>query len=109
MNMTNDTDRSIASLNGFMRRALFCTVVRNGGKAQFDFLKDRYNSSSDVALRDDLLSGLACSKESWLLEQLLEDESVFKLAAIRNMAIRSFGSMFAWNYVKRNWDQLYQQ
>jgi hypothetical protein len=86
---------------------LVCTTIRNGGVTEFDFALDQYYKTNSSALKTDIIAGLTCSKEGWLLSKLLEGEGT--LTTIRNIAVSPYGNSFAWNYLKSNWNKLYQR
>jgi hypothetical protein len=71
------------------------------------------NKNSSTSIKRDLLSGLSCSKESWLISKLLNDqlrnENSDTLFTLSNLAVKPQANLITWNFVKNNWNYLYNR
>lgn len=96
--------------SGF-RTLVLCVGVNQGGDAEFNLLLSEANKTSG-STRDDLLSGLACTKDPLLQLRYIDDplvKSVNQLTALINVANRPNGYLTSWNYLKANWNALYSR
>ncbi|XP_069686792.1 aminopeptidase N-like isoform X2 [Periplaneta americana] len=101
-----------------MRDVVYCTAVKAGGLAEWDFVLQRYLAAKDKPSESDvLLVSLACTKQEWLLVTLLE-KTLQKNGEIRLQdTIRVWGVMptgatssrIAFNYVRNNWATIHEK
>ncbi|KAJ4432389.1 hypothetical protein ANN_21008, partial [Periplaneta americana] len=101
-----------------MRDVVYCTAVKAGGRAEWDFVLQRYLAAKDKPSESDvLLVSLACTKQEWLLVTLLE-KTLQKNGEIRLQdTIRVWGVMptgatssrIAFNYVRNNWATIHEK
>lgn len=92
------------------RAIISCAVVNSGPQADFEYILAEANKLTDESAKNDLLSGLSCSTNEWLLSKYLEDQlasSTNILSALTNVVSRPFGSSTAWTFLKTNWNQIY--
>ena len=87
-----------------------------GSIKEWEFASDRYSKETDANQKNDLQAGMSCTTETWLLKRFLDDQldesKVRKqdsLSGIRSAAVKAFGNPFAWNFVKENWQELYER
>jgi hypothetical protein len=96
-----------------LKSTAYCSAIKNGDQAEFDFLFGELKSKNSANLASDLLAGLACSSQAWQLEKLLNDRlensNDTLISALRNVITRSPAFMTAWSFVKANWDLLNQK
>ena len=93
---------------------VICTAVRYGAQKEFDFVLKQYYKTNITDVKRDLSAGLACTKETWLmnkyLNELLEANNGDKvLEALRNLAKQSTGTPFAWSFFNTNWNTIYKK
>jgi len=48
---------------------VYCNAIAAGGVEEWNFGWEMFKNSTIAAEEDDLLSGLACTKEPWLLNR----------------------------------------
>lgn len=96
------------------RSLVYCTAIRIGTVKEWEFASERYSKETDANQKNDLQSGMSCTKETWLLRRFLDDQldetKVRKqdsLSGIRAAAVKSFGNALTWKFVKDNWQELY--
>lgn len=61
-----------------LRSVVYCTAIRTGSEAEWNFLWTRYTKSNVGTERNMILGSLGCSREIWLLTRYLDyslDES----------------------------------
>jgi aminopeptidase N len=109
--MSNDDN--LKNIRADIRRNVFCSAIKVGGKKEIDFAFEQLEKKNDSSLRRDLMVGLSCSKELWalskLLNQQLKDDSLDPILVIRNTALNPIGNAYTWVFVKNNWDNLYNR
>lgn len=81
-----------------LRQIVYCTAVRKGGAAEWDFLWSRYRHSNVASVRDLILRSLGCSREVWLLSRYL-DMSLNATSGIRKQDATQLFSNVAGNDV----------
>ncbi|PSN54264.1 hypothetical protein C0J52_08616 [Blattella germanica] len=101
-----------------MRSTVYCVAVKAGGRKEWSFVLERFkNAGAKPSERGVLLESLGCAKEEWLLVTLL-DKSLGQGGEIRRqdaykawrvMPSTSVGSRVAFNYVRKNWDTIYEE
>ena len=52
-----------------MKNTAYCQAIENGDDDEWDFAWDRYMASNVATEKRDLLGGLTCTKEVWLLNK----------------------------------------
>lgn len=106
---TGESDEILRGL----RSLVMCVGVYQGSENDFDYVFDQVKTTTDLSLRNDLISGLACSKDPLLhlslLDFQLKANTSDVLGALVNVANRPGGFVTSWNYLKANWDYLYSK
>ena len=101
-----------------LRSIVYCTVVRQGSRADFDFLWTRLENELIASETLNLLVGLACTEDSsliiWFLNQHLINESVIRDQdvpwSIANVArSSSLGNQIVWNWIRDHWSTLFEK
>lgn len=96
-----------------MRQLAFCIGVNQGKGDDFEHAFDQMNQTSDVALKNDLIASLACSKDSLrhveLFDYFVGENNSDVLGSMINVASRPRGYVTSWAYLKANWDYLYNK
>ena len=95
-----------------MRATVLCSAIKNGGQTEFEFvfklLKEGGQLKSDLKL--DLLIGLSCTKEVWLLDKFLNDRldhSNDILIDLENAITKTSSYLVVWNFIKSRWNEIY--
>lgn len=57
------------SIPPILRSVIYCQALAAGGREEWDFAWDKFQSSTDTAERDQLGQALACTKKIWLLNR----------------------------------------
>lgn len=93
-----------------LRNSVYCNAIRNGGDEEWEFAYDRSKKGAVESDNKLLLAALACTKEPWLLNRLLnysmtpseirKVDSTFVMAAV---AQNDAGAVLTWNFVKERW------
>ena len=50
---------------------MYCSAVKEGGQAEWNFLFDRFQNENVAGEQVKLLKSLGCSEETWLLQRYL--------------------------------------
>lgn len=96
---------------------MYCTAVRNGGEAEWNFLWTRYKRTNVASVRDLILRSMTCTREVWLLIRYL-DRSLNETSGIRkqdatavfgNVAANEVGYFVARDFFEQNIDSIYMQ
>ena len=105
---------SLNRIPGSYRSLVYCTAIREGGEKEYNFARSRYVKETDANLKNDLQSGMSCTRIGWVITKFLNDQldkNIVRVqdtvAGIRAVASRSEGYLKAWIFVKENWDELY--
>ena len=95
-----------------MRQDLYCASIRQGGQAEWDFLSDRFPASSGDE-RNAIVYGLACTKDSTILTNLLDrslntnDPLNSELTRTTGLVAQNdVGKTLIWPWIENNWTQL---
>ena len=97
-----------------MKRPVYCNAISNGDADEWQFAWDRYTNSNVATERDNLLVGLACSQEVWLLNRYLnrtltENSGIRKAdgrTVISRIAHNTIGRDLAFDFVRDKWDKI---
>ncbi|XP_064106708.1 aminopeptidase N-like [Macrobrachium nipponense] len=111
--MQNPTNHSIISPN--QKRSVFCTAIANGGEEEWNFAFDQYQNSNFATEKDFLLSGMACTREIWILTRYLdltftEGSPIKRQDAARvysDIARNEVGRDLAWDYMREQFAKVY--
>lgn len=98
-----------------VRSTVYCTAVRYGSVADWDFLYGRYVTEENVNEKNRLMFQLPCSKEIWVLSRLLDRvlssddiRGQDKMYIVQNVLSNSAGRALAWRYLRENWDTIFK-
>ncbi|XP_053320874.1 aminopeptidase N-like isoform X2 [Spea bombifrons] len=99
-----------------LRSSIYCTAIAHGGVAEWDFVWKKFVASDIAQESDKLRSALACSKEPWILNRLLEyslDTSKIRrqdaVATINSVCSNVMGQNLAWDFVRAKWRIIFTQ
>ena len=51
-----------------MRSATYCTAIQTGGEEEWNFLWERYKTTTDANEKSNILKALGCSQKLWILQ-----------------------------------------
>lgn len=107
---------TILRIPASFRSFVYCTSIRNGGADEWNFLSQKYDLESDSNARNDLQYGMSCSKEPFLIKAFINDQlnstkvrSQDTLSGIRYASRSPYATEFTWNFVKNNWNELFDR
>ncbi|XP_077329964.1 aminopeptidase N-like [Lithobates pipiens] len=92
-----------------LRTTIYCNAIAKGGIDEWNFLWHQFTLSTNAQESDKLRAGLACSKETWILNRLLQyslDGTIRKqdaISTVSNVANNVVGQTLAWDFVRANW------
>nr|XP_061796529.1 aminopeptidase Ey-like [Nerophis lumbriciformis] len=102
------------TISANLRNTVYCSAIAAGGVEEWDFAWDMYKNATIASEADKLLYALACTKEPWLLNRYLQycldPEKVRKQDAsyvIYYISDSPTGQPLAWDFVRSNWDYLF--
>ncbi|KAM3925883.1 aminopeptidase N-like [Leptodactylus fuscus] len=109
----------ISGVNGIhpnLRSAIYCSAIAEGGEEEWNFAWEQFRNTTNAQEADKLRAGLACSKEPWTLNRLLDfsmDSTKIRrqdtITTITNVVNNVIGQNLAWDFVRANWGKIYQQ
>ncbi|XP_060797041.1 aminopeptidase N-like [Neoarius graeffei] len=98
-----------------LRSTVYCNAIAAGGVKEWDFCWKMFKEAKVAAEATKLRSALSCTKQTWLLNRLLEytldPEKIRKQDAtstIGSIANNVIGQPLAWDFVRAQWNYLYE-
>uniref|UniRef100_A0A8C5EFS3 Aminopeptidase n=1 Tax=Gouania willdenowi TaxID=441366 RepID=A0A8C5EFS3_GOUWI len=98
-----------------LRSMIYCHAVAAGGKEEWEFAWDKYQSSRDTSEREYLQYAMSCTKKIWLLNRYLKytlDSEKIRFrdvaSTISFIAMNAAGQALAWNFIRAHWGTLIQ-
>uniref|UniRef100_A0A8C8DAP9 Alanyl (membrane) aminopeptidase-like b n=1 Tax=Oryzias sinensis TaxID=183150 RepID=A0A8C8DAP9_9TELE len=98
-----------------LRSTIYCQALAAGGQAEWDFAWEKFQSSTDSSERDQLRHALSCTRQTWLLNRLLEyslNPDKIRLtdvaSVVNDVAENPAGQALAWNFIRAHWDYVSQ-
>lgn len=98
------------------RSTAYCVGIRYGFESEFEFLFNQLKANTEVVprakARTDLMLGLTCSRDHLSLLRLFNDRlenSRDIVTVLQYATTRSSSYLFVWDYIKLNWERLYQE
>lgn len=98
-----------------LRSEIYCQALAAGGKDEWEFAWDQFQSSSDTSEKDQLREALSCTRKIWLLNRYLEytlDPDKMRLmdvaSTVNDIASNPAGQALAWNFIRAHWDYVKQ-
>lgn len=100
-----------------LRATVYCTVIREGSRREFDFLWERLKQETVASETLNLLNGLACTQDPtliiWLLNQHLITNPIIRDqdlgASIQRIARSSHANQIAWNWMRDRWEMIFNK
>ncbi|XP_040198386.1 aminopeptidase N-like [Rana temporaria] len=99
----------INNIHPNLRTSIYCNAIAKGGIDEWNFLWEQFKNTTNAQEADKLRAGLACSKEPWILNQLLKfslDGTIRKqdaISTVSSVANNVVGQTLAWDFVRANW------
>ena len=98
-----------------LRGTTYCTAVKYGGQAEWEFAYQMSKNVTSAQHRDSLLSAMGCSREPWILMRclsfVLDPKSGIRKQdgqkVIGAVASNALGRRLAFEFVMDNFDQLF--
>lgn len=110
------TNPSVNNIPSSYRSLVYCTAIKAGSLKEFEFASEQYDRETDANRRNELQSGMSCTTEAWIIKRFLEDQINEKkvrpqdtLSGLRSAATKSNANAITWNFVKENWNLLYER
>ncbi|XP_034233896.1 aminopeptidase N-like isoform X2 [Thrips palmi] len=99
-----------------LKPVVYCTALRKGGQAEWDFAWQRYLRTNAASEKDLLLNALGCTRETWILSRFLErgmtDNSGIRKQDVARVFSSVSGSVvgqpLAVRYLRDKWDRVLQ-
>ncbi|KAM5171352.1 aminopeptidase N-like isoform 1-T2 [Mantella aurantiaca] len=105
----NWMDSGVNNIHPNLRTTIYCNAIAIGGINEWNFTLTEFLKTDNAQEADKLRAGLACSKEPWILNRLLEyslDGTIRKqdaISTVTNVANNVVGQTLAWDFVRANW------
>lgn len=103
---SNDTN----DINPNLRSVIYCQAVAAGGKKEWEFAWEKFQSSKDTSEKEQLREALSCTRKIWLLSRYLDytlDPDKIRLMEVAStislVARNSAGQALAWNFIRAHW------
>ncbi|OQV25529.1 Aminopeptidase N [Hypsibius exemplaris] len=92
---------------------VYCNAIRYGSAEEWDFAWEQYKKTNTASEKRQFLTSLACSREPWILNRLLEwslsSPSIRKQDGDHVMGLiaqNPVGRYLAWNFIRDRWDDI---
>ncbi|XP_062277556.1 alanyl (membrane) aminopeptidase-like b [Scomber scombrus] len=102
---------STNKIHSNLRSVIYCQAVAQGGKKEWEFAWEKFQSSSETSEKEQLRVALSCTKKTWLLNRYLEytlnPEKIRLMdvaSTINYIANNAAGQALAWNFIRAHWD-----
>jgi len=99
-----------------LRSVAYCYGISNGGIAEWQAAYKKYNESNLATEKTMILIALACTRDAYLLSEYLQmalyEKGVRRqdvATIIVQIARNRNGQQLAWDFMRLNWDVLYQR
>uniref|UniRef100_A0A8C7SI04 Aminopeptidase n=1 Tax=Oncorhynchus mykiss TaxID=8022 RepID=A0A8C7SI04_ONCMY len=99
-----------------LRQTVYCSAIAAGGVEEWDFAWRMYREASIASEADKLMYSLACTRVPWLLnrylnycldpEKIRKQDATFTIVYIAGNVV---GQSLAWDFVRTNWNHLFNE
>ncbi|KAK7085869.1 hypothetical protein SK128_006192, partial [Halocaridina rubra] len=111
--MQNPANSSIISPN--LKSMVYCRAIQEGGEEEWNFAWQQYLLSNVGSEKEQLLSGMGCSRKLWMLSRYLEmaftsESGIRKQDSYRvfsAVATNPVGTPIAWNYLREHFNRIH--
>ena len=99
------------NLNPNLRSVVYSLAARNGGRKEYDQLKQLYRDATLQEEKVRLLAALGMFRQEELLNETLaftltpEVRTQDTMIGMTRVASNSYGTVLAWDFFKKNWDE----
>ncbi|KAK6184957.1 hypothetical protein SNE40_007297 [Patella caerulea] len=100
-------------INPGIKTKVYCTAIKYGGVAEWDFAFEQFKTAEVAAEKVRLLQGMACSQELWILRRYLlkaiRKEDIRKqdtLSVIIYVSTHAYARSFTWDFVREHWNTI---
>ncbi|MDO8642542.1 MAG: M1 family metallopeptidase [Candidatus Woesearchaeota archaeon] len=107
-----EAHRANKNMNPNLRSVVYAVTARNGGRKEYDQLKQLYREAPLQEEKMRLLGALTMFKQEDLLQETLaftlspEVRSQDIISGMARVAANSYGTALAWDFFKKNWDEI---
>lgn len=96
----------------YLRSLVYAMALKHGGRAEFDYLWNIFENTTDPNIKDIIINNIACTRNeeliAWLLEKSLTDiPNQYATAAWR--VDTPIGYKIAQDFLINNWDRIYRK
>ncbi|XP_053573658.1 aminopeptidase Ey-like [Bombina bombina] len=113
--LKNWMNTGVNGIHPNLRTTIYCNAIAQGGEEEWNFIWEQFNKTDNAQEADKLRAGLACGKEPWILNRLLEyslDSNKIRkqdtVSTITNIANNVIGQSLAWDFVRANWKTIFE-
>jgi aminopeptidase N len=111
---TSDKPSANNPISPNLKSVIYCTAIRMGGEAEWNFMWQRYLESNVGSEKDLFMFALGCTRETWLLSRYLNWASSSNSRIRKQDMTRVFGSVasniigqpIAFNFFRNKWNRL---
>ncbi|KAM9311210.1 aminopeptidase N [Gastrophryne carolinensis] len=107
---------SVNSIHPNLRNTIYCNAIAKGSEEEWEFAWQQFKKTDNAQEADKLRGALACSREPWILNRLLEyalDPTQIRrqdsVSTITNIANNVIGQTLAWDFVRAHWKTIFSQ
>lgn len=106
------------SIPANQRRVVYCTSIRLGDRARFQYLIRQYQTSNDPQEKARIQNALACTKDIELIRNLLDihispERNIIRrqdvISGIRSICRNLIAETECWTFIRSRWTQLYRE
>lgn len=101
-----------SSIPNDKRSLVYCEGIKQGSEVEWDFVYEKYHNETDKNKRNQLLYGLSCSREPWLINKYFNMHSHYSEDSLMSLTYglqHSHSYLITWNYIRENWNLLIQK
>ncbi|XP_020820815.1 aminopeptidase N [Phascolarctos cinereus] len=98
-----------------LRSTIYCNAIARGGEEEWEFAWNQFLNATLVTEADKLRSGMACSKEVWILQRYLSyalDPTLIRkqdaTSTIISICRNVIGQSLTWDFIRANWKKLFE-
>uniref|UniRef100_H3D2Z0 Aminopeptidase n=1 Tax=Tetraodon nigroviridis TaxID=99883 RepID=H3D2Z0_TETNG len=99
-----------------LKSSVYCSAIANGGVEEWNFAWSMFRNATLASEASRLRGALACTRQPWLLNKYLKfslDPTKIRrqdsTSTIQSVAANVVGMPLAWNFIRENWDHIFQQ
>ncbi|XP_026222167.1 alanyl (membrane) aminopeptidase a [Anabas testudineus] len=100
-------------INPNLRSVIYCQAVAAGGKEEWEFAWERFQTTNDTSEKEQLRKALSCTKTTWLLGRYLDytlNPEKIRLMDVASTIIyiakNEAAQAQVWNFIRAHWDYI---